>query len=128
MGNTWETQWKSMRPFSLSHPLTNPFKKNDVDVAVFLGQKCGTCPQVMCEVLKIPSSKGVDFLQFNRLARHSMAWKISDIYIFFPHFWIYLSVHFFGFAWIFPIARFKYRMASAFLMVMNSPASEKGDF
>jgi len=55
-------------------------EKNDVDVAVFLGQKCRTCPQVMCEVLKIPSSKGVDFLQFNRLARHSMAWKISDIY------------------------------------------------
>ena len=29
---------------------------------------------------------------------------------------------------VFPIARFKYRMASAFLMVMNSPVSEKGDF
>ena len=90
MGNTWETLWKSMRPFSRSHPLSNPLKKNDVDVAVFLGQKCGTCPQVMCEVLKIPSSKGVDFLQFNRLARHSMAWNISDIYRFFPHFRIYI--------------------------------------
>ena len=68
----------------------DPLKKNDLDVAVFLGQKCGTCPQVMCEVLKIPSSKGVDFLQFNRLARHSMAWKISDIYRFFPNFRIYI--------------------------------------
>ena len=54
--------------------------------------------------------------------------NFRHLYILSPFLDIYLSVHFFGFAWIFPIARFKYRMASAFLMVMNSPASEKGDF